>query len=85
MRLWIANIEPGTDDATLVEFVTRYAKGITVAKVQRVDGDGSRPAALLSFDGDTFESVPALAQRLDGMYWQGRKLSCSAERGPRAQ
>lgn len=84
MRLWIGNIEPGTDDATLSEFVTRYAKGITVAKVQRIDGDGSRPAALLSFDGDTFEAVPALALRLDGMYWQGRKLSCSAEPGPRA-
>lgn len=84
MRLWIGNIEPGTDDATLREFVMRYAKGISVAKVQRIEGDGSRPAALLSFDGDTFESVPALALRLDGMYWQGRKLSCSAEMGPRA-
>ncbi len=79
MRLWIANIEPGTDDATLREFVNRYAKAVSVAGVQRVEGDGSRPAALLSFEGDTFEAVPALALRLDGMYWQGRKLSCSAE------
>lgn len=84
MRLWIGNIEPGTSDETLCEFVTKYVKGITVAKVQRVDGDGSRPAALLSFDGDTYEAVPALALRLDGMYWQGRKLSCSAEMGPRS-
>jgi len=79
MRLWIGNIEPGTDDATLREFVQRYGKGVSVTKVQRIEGDGSRPAALLSFEGDTFEAVPALALRLDGMYWQGRKLSCAAE------
>ncbi|MFO1414480.1 MAG: RNA-binding protein [Burkholderiales bacterium] len=84
MRLWIGNIEPGTDDETLRAFVHKYAKGVTVTKMQRIDGDGSRPAALLSFEGDTFEAVPALALRLDGMYWQGRKLSCSAEMGPRA-
>ena len=83
MRLWIANIEPNTSDETLREFVAKYAKHITVSHIQRVDGDGSRPAALLSFEGDTFEAVPALALRLDGMYWQGRKLSCSAEMGPR--
>ena len=77
MRLWIANIEPGTDDATLVEFVTRYAKGITVAKVQRVDGDGSRPAALISFTNKKFDSLGKLKLRLDGLYWKGRKLACS--------
>ena len=84
MRLWIGNIEPGTSDDTLRAFVMRYAAGISVDKIQRIDGDGSRPAALLTFTGDTYETVPALALRLDGMYWQGRKLTCSAEMGPRS-
>jgi hypothetical protein len=79
MRLWIGNIEPGTTDDTLREFVAKYAKSVAVSNIQRIDGDGSRPAALLSFSGDTFTAVPALAMRLDGMYWQGRKLSCAAE------
>jgi hypothetical protein len=83
MRLWIGNIEPGTTDDTLREFIGKYAKGLTVSHIQRIDGDGSRPAALLSFEGDTFESVPTLALRIDGMYWQGRKLTCSAEMSPR--
>ena len=30
MRLWIGNIEPGTDDETLRTFVTKYAKGVTL-------------------------------------------------------
>jgi hypothetical protein len=83
MRLWIGNMEPGTTDDALREFVAKYATGISVAKIQRIEGDGSRPAALLTFDGDTYEAVPALAMRLDGMYWHGRKLSCAAEPNPR--
>ncbi len=82
MRLWIGNMEPGTSDDTLREFIGKYTKGIEVSHIQRIDGDGSRPAALVAFTGDTYTAVPSLALRLDGMYWNGRKLSCAAETEP---
>lgn len=80
MMLWMTNIEPGTSDDALRTFVHKYTHEVECVHVRRIDGDGSRPAALLSFVGGTWASVPRLALRLNGMYWQGRALSCSAER-----
>ena len=79
MKLWIGNIAPGTTDATLREFVKKYAHELECTTLQRVEGDGSRPAAILTFAGSDLMAVPRLALRLDGMYWQERKLSCAAE------
>ena len=81
MKLWIGNIAPGTTDEVLREFVQKYAGGLECTVLQRVDGDGSRPAAIVNVAGGDLETVPRLALRLDGMYWQGRKLSCAAEPG----
>jgi hypothetical protein len=81
MMLWMANIEPGTSDEALRAFVRKYARDVECVLVKRIDGNGTRPAALLSFVGGTWDSVPRLALRLNGMYWQGRPLSCGAERG----
>lgn len=81
MKLWLGNMAPGTTDETLREFVRKYAGDLECASIQRVDGDGTRPAAILTFTGGDLESVPRLALRLDGMYWQGRKLTASAAAG----
>ncbi|MBK9114823.1 MAG: RNA-binding protein [Betaproteobacteria bacterium] len=77
-KLWIGNMAPGTTDETLREFVAKYAGNLECTAIQRVDGDGTRPAAILTFAGGDLESVPKLALRLNGMYWQGRKLMVSA-------
>ena len=45
--------------------------------VQRVDGDGSRPAALVTITGKKLDTLGKLALRLNGMYWKGRPLGCS--------
>lgn len=79
MLLWMTNIEPGTSDDALRTFVHKYSHEVECVHVRRIDGDGSRPAALLSFVGGDWASVPRLALRLNGMYWKGRTLSCSAE------
>ncbi len=77
-RLWIANIAPGTTDEELKELVRKYtADEVECAEIQRVDGDGSRPAALMTFTGKKFDTLGKLALRLNGMYWKGRSLSCS--------
>jgi hypothetical protein len=74
-RLWIANIEPGTTDEELKELAKKYAPDIECSEIKRVDGDGSRPGAMVSFTGKKFDSLGKLALRLNGLYWKGRKLT----------
>ena len=77
-RLWIANIAPGTSDDELKTFVAKYAGEVMeCTEIQRVDGDGSRPAALMSFTGKKSDTLGKLALRLNGMYWKGRALGSS--------
>jgi len=80
-RLWIANIAPGTSDEEIKELVKKYAPDIECSEIQRVEGDGSRPAAMLTFVHKKFDSLGNLALRLNGMYWKGRPLSSSTTLG----
>ena len=45
-----------------------------VLEIQRVDGDGSRPAATLEFADTPYGSVEKISMRLHGMHWKGREL-----------
>ena len=77
-RLWIVNIAPGTTDDELKAFVTKYTSDpIECTEIERVDGDGSRPAALVTITGKKLDTLGKLALRLNGMYWKGRPLGCS--------
>ena len=73
MKLWIGNIAPGTTDDELRELVGRY--GIeTVASIQQVPGEGSRPAAILEVAA-TPQQMMQVTQRLNGLHWKGRSLN----------
>ena len=77
-RLWIANVAPDTTDDEIKALVVKYSgEPIECAEIQRVDGDGSRPAVLMTITGKKFDTLGKLALRLNGMYWKGRSLSCS--------
>jgi hypothetical protein len=80
-RLWIANVAPGTSDEELKAFVHKYAPDIECTEIQRVEGDGSRPGALMSFTGKKFDTLGKLSLRLNGLYWKGRRLICEATLG----
>ena len=72
MKLWIGNLAPDTSDDELREFLKKY--GIdTVASIERVEGDGSRPAAVVEV-GATPEALMKATQRLNGMFWKGKTL-----------
>jgi hypothetical protein len=76
--LWIANIAPGTDDEELKTFIRKYAPPeLEFAAIERVEGDGSRPAAVIKFNGAHFGQLDSLRLRLDGMFWKGRRLTSS--------
>jgi hypothetical protein len=81
-RLWIANIAPGTTDDELKALVAKYSHDpMECVELQRVEGDGSRPGALMTFTGKKFDTLGNLALRLNGMYWKGRPLICSTMLG----
>ena len=81
-RLWIANIAPGTTDDEIKALVAKYSRDpMDCTEIQHVEGDGSRPAALMTFTGKKFDTLGNLALRLDGMFWKGRTLSASTMLG----
>ncbi len=76
MKLWLANVAPATTDDEIKALVKRYGPELECTDIQRVEGDGKNPAALLQFSG-TSTALGNLALRLDGMYWKGRELKSS--------
>jgi hypothetical protein len=70
MKLWIGNIAPGTSDDEIRELVKKYVPDLECGPIERVDGDGSRPAAMLEVGGP----IETVVTRLHGMYWKERKL-----------
>ena len=73
MRLWIGNMDPDTTDEELKAFIVKYG-GPEFSAIQRVPGDGTRPAAMLTFDGVASDKLYELAMRLHGMHWNKRSL-----------
>jgi hypothetical protein len=73
MKLWIGNIEPGTSDDEIKSLVGKYSE-LACDKIERVEGAGTRPAAMLQFGEASRASLDTLSRRLNGMYWKGRAL-----------
>ena len=78
MKLWIGNIAPGTPDEEIREFVRKYAPDVECTAIQRVEGDGSRPAAILEFANTSLGLLEKASTRLNGMYWKERALVVQA-------
>jgi len=74
MKLWIGNMAPDTTDEEIRAFVTKYAPDLAIEAIQRVDGDGTRPGASISFVDTPYGSVEKIALRLHAMHWKGREL-----------
>jgi RNA recognition motif-containing protein len=73
MNLWIGNIAPEVTDEELAEFVVKYGCP-RPERIERVPGDGSRPAAVLAFGAGDGKMISQAQLRLNGMYWKGRQL-----------
>ena len=74
MKLWIGNIAPDTTDDEIRAFVTKYAPTLQIKSIQRIEGDGTRPAASIEFEDTPYGSVEKISMRLHGMFWKGRDL-----------
>jgi hypothetical protein len=80
-RLWIGNIAPGTTDEEVVQFVNKYFPDLQCEVDQRVEGDGSRPAAVVHFLNAQLGDAERAQMRLHGMYWKERQLYCYTPQG----
>lgn len=76
-RLWMTNVPPEASEDDISALAKKYAPQLECLVVQREPGDGTRPAACLTFKGGELGDVERLAGRLNGMFWQGRTLGCS--------
>jgi len=76
IKLWIGNIAPDTSDEEITELVKKYAPELTCTSVQRVEGTGSRPGAMLELGGGEMGSLEKVSRRLNGIYWKKRELVC---------
>ena len=76
MKLWMGNIAPNTSDEEITELVKKYAPDLTCTKLERVEGTGSRPGAMLELAGGSIASFDKLSRRLNGIYWKRRELVC---------
>ena len=72
MNLWIGNLDPNVTDEELKGFVTKYGCPAPT-RIERVAGDGSRPAAVLFFESQD-QAVYEAQMRLHDMFWRGRRL-----------
>lgn len=77
MRLWIGNLAPGTADDEVLALCRKYGPDLETGAIERVEGTGTHPAAIVEFTAGKTASLGNLALRLNGMYWKGRALNCN--------
>ncbi|WP_327381587.1 RNA-binding protein [Caballeronia choica] len=72
--LWMGNVEPGTTDEEIKEFLIKYGFPPFDA-IEHIEGDGSRPAVLLTFAGVGPEALRHLQPRVHDMFWKNHKIN----------
>jgi hypothetical protein len=77
IKLWLANVATEATDDDIKALIKTYAPELDATAVQREEGDGSRPVAFVAVPGATRDELDKACARLDGMFWKGRKLSCT--------
>ena len=72
--LWIGNIAPGTSDDELKAFLVKYGFP-AFDGIEHVPGDGSRPAAVVTFASADPLKLQQLQPRVHNLYWKERTLN----------
>lgn len=81
-QLWIGNIAPGTSDDEVKALLVKYGFP-EFDGIQHIPGDGSRPAAMVMFEGTDPLKLQQLQPRVHNLYWKERRLNVSVISGPR--
>lgn len=72
--LLLGDIDAGTSEETIQEFLTRYGFPRFDA-LQYVPGNGRHPAVLLSFERQSSQALRKLVPRIHQLFWNSRMIS----------
>jgi hypothetical protein len=75
MNVWIGNLAPGTTTEKVKELLHKY--GLPQPERMVPIPDGSMPAMILEFHADDVERLRKLIWRIEGLYWEGRRIIAS--------
>jgi len=73
------NLEPGTTDDEIRDFLVKYGFP-PYDQIEHEQGDGSRPAVMLTFAGTDPAALGDLQGRINGIHWKKRKISAHVMR-----
>jgi hypothetical protein len=79
VHLMLGNIEPGTSDDEIREFLVKYGFP-PYDEIEHVAGDGSRPAVALTFNLLDPEALRILQPRIHDLFWKNRRVAASVLR-----
>lgn len=73
-KLWIGNLPPDVDETELSDFLQKFGFP-PFDEMLHVPGDGTRPAAQLSFSDLDAETLRRLQPRVHDTVWKDRRLN----------
>jgi hypothetical protein len=73
-QLMLGNIDEGATDEEIRAFLDKYGFP-ACQKIERVPGDGTRPAALVTFEGCDAAILNELRPRIHEIYWKMHKVN----------
>ncbi len=72
MKVWIGNLAPGTTAEEVTQLLQKYGLPQPEHMVQLLDG--AMPAMILQFKTADVERLRKLIWRIEGLYWEGRRI-----------
>jgi len=79
-ELLLGNLENDTSDDEIKAFLIKYGFP-AFDEIERMPGDGSRPAVLLTFKEAAPETLRNLQPRIQNMFWKNRKITAQVMSG----
>jgi hypothetical protein len=80
-NLLINHIENATTDEEIKAFLCKYGFP-SFDSIERVQGDGSRPAVLVRFEARSAVSLRTIVPRIQGMFWNNHTITALVMREP---
>ena len=73
-ELWIGNVPPNTTDEEVKALLVKYGFP-AYDDIERVPGDGSRPAVKVWFESADAQQLEQLQTRIQNLFWKDRRLN----------
>lgn len=71
--LWMGNVDSSVTDDEIRDFLVKYGFPPFDA-IKHIEGDGSRPAVVLTFNDAPATALRTLGTRIQDIFWKNRKL-----------